>query len=70
MKPSSIDFEKYNISAKEIYDSIASQYPEYIGKYIVKIEDGNIHDLRKIAYNVVPFDGDYNIYIDLTNREK
>ena len=65
-----IDFEKYNISAKEIYDSIASQYPEYIGKYIVKIEDGNIHDLRKIAYNVVPFDEDYNIYIDLTNREK
>ena len=64
------DAEKYNISADEIYDSIASQHPEYIGKYIIKIEDDNIHDLRKIAYNVVPFDEDINIYIDITNRKE
>ena len=44
-----IDFEKYNISSKEIYDSIASQYPEYIGKYIVKIEDGNITQTKKVV---------------------
>ena len=64
------DAEKYNISADEIYDSIASQHPEYIGKYIIKIEDDNIHDLRKIAYNVVPFNEDKNIYIDITNRKE
>lgn len=64
------DAEKYNISADEIYDSIASQHSEYIGKYIIKIEDDNIHDLRKIAYNVVPFDEDINIYIDITNRKE
>ena len=41
-----------------------------IGKYIIKIEDDNIHDLRKIAYNVVPFNEDKNIYIDITNRKE
>ncbi|MGM9874765.1 MAG: hypothetical protein ACI32H_02455 [Bacilli bacterium] len=55
------------ISAAEFYDTIVSQTPELIGTHVLKIEDNEIHDISKIAYDSMRFFVDF--YVDLEGRE-
>ena len=55
------------ISAAELYDTIMSQRPELIGTHVLKIDDNEIHDIRKIAYN--NHHSSIEFYVDLEGRE-
>ena len=55
------------ISAAELYDTIMSQRPELIGTHVLKIDDHEIHDIRKIAYN--NHHSSIEFYVDLEGRE-
>ena len=55
------------ISAAEFYDTIVSQTPELIGTHVLKIEDNEIHDISKIAYEGMH--SYFDFYVDLERRE-
>lgn len=55
------------ISAAELYDTIMSQRPELIGTHVLKIDDNEIHDISKIAYEGSHCG--FNFYVDLEGRE-
>ena len=55
------------ISAAELYDTIMSQRPELIGTHVLKIDDNEIHDIRKISYN--NYHSSIEFYVDLEGRE-
>ena len=44
-----------------------SQRPELIGTHVLKIDDNEIHDIRKIAYN--NHHSSIEFYVDLEGRE-
>ena len=44
-----------------------SQRPELIGTHVLKIDDNEIHDIRKISYN--NYHSSIEFYVDLEGRE-
>lgn len=55
------------VTPSELYDSIASQYSQYIGSKIIKIDNDKLYDCRQLAYKYSSII-DVNLQIDLKGR--
>ncbi|MGM9795238.1 MAG: hypothetical protein ACI3ZZ_03315 [Candidatus Aphodosoma sp.] len=55
-----------SISAAELYDTIMSQTPELIGTHVLRIDDNEVHDISKFAYE--GSNSGFDFYVDLEGR--